>query len=82
MIRGLDKRHPATAQVARWFDFQHLPAGLPRDVSTVFSVTVDALLEELPDGPELTKALNAMLEAKDWAVRAAILLPPQTGGPA
>lgn len=59
-----------------------LSPGLPRDVSTVFSVTVDALLEELPDGPELTKALNAMLEAKDWAVRAAILLPPQTGGPA
>ena len=34
--------------------------------------TAEGMIEELPDGPELTVGLRKLLEAKDCFVRAAI----------
>jgi hypothetical protein len=59
-------------QLARWFEFEHLPAGGPRDISRHCAGLAARLVEMLPDGPELTAGLRHLLEAKDCAVRAAI----------
>ncbi|MEU1805830.1 hypothetical protein [Streptomyces sp. NPDC019937] len=64
-------RHPSTAHIARYFDFEHLPAGL-QTVSRLFHDLAQELLDLLPDGPELTAGLRKLLEAKDCAVRAAL----------
>jgi hypothetical protein len=67
-----DDRHPATQQVTRWFDYEHLPQGTARHVSAMCAAMAGELLRELPDGPELTAGLRKLLEAKDCFVRAAI----------
>jgi hypothetical protein len=66
-------RHPATAQLLRWFEFDHLRPGL-REVSEAFHGLAHNLVDDplLAQGPELTTALRKLLEAKDCAVRAAI----------
>jgi hypothetical protein len=65
-------RHPATQQILRWFDFGHLPEGLPRSVAGDCFAAAHSLVAQLPDGPELTTGLRKLLEAKDCLVRAAI----------
>lgn len=65
-------RHPATQQVTRWFDYDHLPEGAPRDVSKACAFLASDIIVDLPDGPELTTGLRKLLEAKDCFVRAAI----------
>lgn len=65
-------RHPATQQILRWFEYQHLREGLPRDISHMHASLAEALVEMLPDGPELTTGLRKLLEAKDCHVRAAV----------
>jgi hypothetical protein len=67
----METRHPATLQLFRWFDFEHLPEHLKR-VSREFYGLAEWLIDALPDGPELTTALRKLLESKDCAVRAAI----------
>lgn len=69
---GTSGRHPATQQVTRWFDYEHLPAGTPRHVSAMCAAMATELLREIEDGPELTAGLCKLLEAKDCFVRAAI----------
>lgn len=69
---SLKDRHPATQQVARWFDYEHLPAGRGRYVSTECFHLAEDMIDHLPDGPELTAGLRKLLEAKDCFVRAAI----------
>lgn len=64
-------RHPATAALLRWFEFEHLPDDLQR-VSRLFYGLAYALCDALPDGAELTVALRKLLESKDAAVRAAV----------
>lgn len=70
-MQNLEDRHPATQQIARWFEFAHLPEHLQR-ISRPCAVLADALIRELPDGPELTAGLRKLLEAKDCFVRAAL----------
>jgi hypothetical protein len=65
-------RHPATQQVARWFDWEHLPEGPARDTSKACGFLAADIIAGLPDGPELTTGLRKLLEAKDCFVRAAI----------
>ena len=65
-------RHHSITQVARHFAYNHLRADLAV-VSRVFAEAMVATVLQLSDGPELTKALNALLEAKDWAVRQALV---------
>jgi hypothetical protein len=62
--------HPATAQVLRFFAFEHLPPKL-QEISKPFAELADRVAHEL-DGPEATVCLRKLLEAKDCAVRAAL----------
>ncbi|MEU0807353.1 hypothetical protein [Streptomyces sp. NPDC005970] len=64
-------RHPSTAHIVRYFEYEHLPADL-QTVSRLFHDLAQDLLDILPDGPELTACLRRLLEAKDCAVRAAL----------
>jgi hypothetical protein len=65
-------RHPGTVQLLRWFEYEHLPTELGV-VSMQFHHLAHELADRLRDGPELTTALRKLLEAKDAAVRQAIL---------
>jgi len=65
-------RHPSTQQIARWFDFRHLPEGDIRKASATCAITAGKMVENLPDSPELVAGLRHLLEAKDCFVRAAI----------
>jgi hypothetical protein len=64
-------RHPATNQLLRWFAYEHLPEP-QREISQYLSSLAVALVERLPDGPELSTGLRKLLEAKDCFVRASI----------
>lgn len=65
-------RHPSTNHFDKLFQFEHLPARL-RDVSSEFRDTAILVLLHVPDGPETTTCLRKLLEAKDCAVRAALM---------
>jgi hypothetical protein len=64
-------RHPATTQLLRWFEYDHLPPHL-QDISQEFKILANIMVKALPDGPELSTGLRKLLEAKDCMVRAAI----------
>lgn len=65
-------RHPGVRDALQWLTFTHLPAKLQR-YSGVFYAAAVALIETiLTDSPELTTALNRLIESKDSAVRAGI----------
>jgi hypothetical protein len=64
-------RHPGVAQIARYFEYAHLPEHL-QVVSAPCGQLAADLIEALPDGPELTTGLRKLLEAKDCFVRAAL----------
>jgi hypothetical protein len=74
-VTDLSGRDPATAQLARWFDYGHLPEGQLRNTSAHCARLAEFMILTLPDGPELTAGLRKLLEAKDCFVRAA--LPPE-----
>jgi hypothetical protein len=66
--------HPAVEQVARYFTKgEHLPEGRLREISLMLHDMALALLK-MPglSGPQLTIALNKLMESKDSAVRAAL----------
>lgn len=65
------ERHPATVQILRHFDYDHLPVHLGL-VSREVGALAHKMAAELPDGPELTTGLRKLLEAKDALVRAAV----------
>jgi hypothetical protein len=65
-------RHPGTQQLARWFSYDHLPAGEPKAVSSYCHDLAQVMINNLPDGPELTAGLRKLLEAKDCFVRAKV----------
>lgn len=62
--------HPSTADILRFFDYEHLPAHL-QDVSRPFGDLARDLAGKL-EGAELTAGLRKLLEAKDCCVRAAL----------
>jgi len=64
-------RHPGTAHVARYFDYEHLPEHL-QAVSKPCHDLAEQMVQALPDGPELTVGLRKLLEAKDAFVRTAL----------
>lgn len=66
-------RHPATSQIARYFDFEHLPPKLQAISKPCHDLAAE-MIEQLPDSNELFMGLRKLLEAKDCFVRAA--LPP------
>jgi hypothetical protein len=58
-----------TADVLRYFAYEHLPPHL-QDVSAPFALVARDIVAKLPPCRERTKALDRLLEAKDCAVRA------------
>lgn len=67
-----EDRHPGTRHFGPLFAFEHLRAGELRSVSAACADLAQEMVEELPDGPELTAGLRKLLEAKDCFVRAAL----------
>jgi hypothetical protein len=61
--------HPTVAQMLRNFRYDHLPAAL-QEASQPFHDLAHRLAESL-SGPEVTKGLDALWAAKNWAVLAA-----------
>lgn len=58
--------HPATAAILRHFRYEHLPAHL-QEVSKPFCDLAHQLAATLT-GPEVTRALGDLFDAKNWAV--------------
>lgn len=65
-------RHPATVAVLRHFSYAHLPAHL-KEISKPACDVALHMADKLPDGPDLTCGLRALLEAKDNFVRAKVV---------
>ena len=68
----IDSRHPGTAHLLSLFDYGHLPPYLQL-VSAQFADLAETLVTNLNDGPELSTALRKLVEAKDCAVRQAVI---------
>lgn len=64
-------RFPAVRDALQWLTFTHLPEAL-QNYSRPFYQTAVELVTTIKDSPELTHALNGLIQAKDWAVRAGI----------
>jgi hypothetical protein len=79
-VIDLAGRHPATQQIARFFAYAHLPEPL-QEISRRCEWLADAMIGDLPDGPELTAGLRKLLEAKDCFVRAALAAAEQPPTP-
>lgn len=73
-------RHPGVRDALQWLCFSHLPESLRR-FSQPFYVAAMDLVQEISDSPELTTALNKLIEAKDSAVRAGIKSDTGRAGP-
>lgn len=56
----------------KWFKYDHLPA-LLQATSKPFCLLAEQIASDLQPGPERTVALRKLLEAKDAAVRAALV---------
>lgn len=65
-------RHPGVRDALQWLTYRHLPATLQRFSAPFYGLAVELVQEILTDSPELTTALNKIIEAKDSAVRAGI----------
>jgi hypothetical protein len=68
-------RHPSTRALAVFFT--KVPVGVPTahrldDIRNACADLAASMIEDLPDGPELTAGLRKLLEAKDCFVRAAL----------
>lgn len=64
-------RNPATTGLLRYFQYAHLPER-QQAVSRPCADLAHTLVDQLPDGPQLTTGLRKLLEAKDCFVRAAL----------
>jgi hypothetical protein len=65
-------RHPGIRDGLQWLTFSHLPAPLQRFSEPFYTCAVILIETITTDAPELTTALNRIIEAKDSAVRAGI----------
>lgn len=72
-MMNLEGRHPATRELAQFFAYGHLPEGKLRSTSEACAALAMLMIEQLPDGPELTAGLRKLLEAKDCFVRQALV---------
>jgi hypothetical protein len=69
---GWADRHPSVAHFRPLFEYGHLPIHLQL-ISEPFANLAAHLLNQLSDGPELTAGLRKLVEAKDCAVRQAVI---------
>lgn len=65
-------RHPSVTHFEPLFDYAHLPEHL-KTVSAVFANCAHVVLDCVQDGPELSACLRKLVEAKDCAVRQAVI---------
>ena len=56
--------------ILRFFEYEHLPAGVLQDTSKFFHTLAHVIEAHLPTGAEKAVALRKLLESKDAAVRA------------
>lgn len=64
--------HPATVNILKYFSYQHLPAGRPREASELCHDMANVMAQRIPESAELTAGLRKLLEAKDCFVRASL----------
>ena len=76
-----DLRHPGVRDALQWLAFSHLPTKLQDFSRPFYQTAVELVIEIRTDSPELTTALNRLVEAKDWAVRAGIKADTGRAGP-
>ena len=67
-----EQRHPGVKTALAWLAFSHLPVGLRSASEPFYQAAVNLVIIVPTDSAELTTALNKLVEAKDWAVRALI----------
>jgi len=70
--RVAQDRHPGVRDALQWLTYSHLPEGLRRYSEPFYVAAVELVRAVLTDSPELTTALNKLVEAKDAGVRAGI----------
>jgi hypothetical protein len=70
--RQTEGRHPGVRDALQWLTFSHLPPPLRRFSQPFYVAAMDLIQEITTDSPELTTALNKLVESKDSAVRAGI----------
>lgn len=70
--RVTEGRHPGVRDGLQWLTFAHLPEALQRFSIPFYMAAVRTIEEITTDSPELTTAINRLIEAKDSAVRAGI----------
>jgi hypothetical protein len=68
----LTGRHPGVRDGVEWLGYDHLPEVLQRFSKPFHDAAMAILAEVGTDSPELTTAINKLIEAKDSAVRAGI----------
>lgn len=73
-------RHPGVVTALAWLAFSHLPPKLQDYARPLYHTAVELIIE-IKDSAELTTALNTLVEAKDWAVRAGIRSDQGVPGP-
>lgn len=65
-------RHPGVQTALAWLCFSHLPDAL-QSLSEPSYTAAWIMIDRIPtDSAELTSALNRLVEAKDWFMRAGI----------
>jgi hypothetical protein len=70
---NVEGRHAAVREFRDMFTAgDHLRPGLPREVSALFAATAQTLIDLLPDGVPLTRALNDLWDSKNQAVFLAV----------
>lgn len=65
-------RHPGVQTALAWLAYTHLPPHLQRLSNPTYRAAEDLLAAIPTDSAELTAALNRLVEAKDWFMRAGI----------
>lgn len=72
-MNDFSDRHPSTREKLRWLvPNPNLPKGAPATVARHFYALGNDLVVILNDGPQLTIALQRLIDAKDAAIRQAI----------
>lgn len=51
----------------------YIPPSLAASIQSIFLYAAQGIVSELPRNPERTTALRKLLEARDWAMRAAVM---------
>lgn len=65
-------RHPGVTHFKEMFAYDHLASGRLKEVSKRCADLAEAMVGDLPDGPELTAGLRSLWEAKNsFVVQAA-----------